>query len=404
MTHALNALSSKGLRRDARVCTPLPVGRCLIDGQNCVNFATNDYLGLGFHPRVIAAALDATSRYGSGARASALVCGRCPLHDELEQALARFEGTEAAVLFPSGFATNVGTIGALVTTGDVVFCDRFNHASLIDGCRLSGAKFRVYAHQYQSSQSQSSSTESPTLGLPENPLETLALEIEKHRSARRRLIVSDSVFSMDGDSASLPELFDLAERSQSMLLIDEAHAMGVYGKHGRGLCEEAGVEGHEYVRVGTMSKTLGSQGGFVAGSQALCDWLRNTARTQMFSTALTPGACGAALESLRLIGAMPERRQHVRSLAFSLRSGLKEAGWRVLGDDDCPIVPLVVGDPREAVELSASFLREGILVPAIRPPTVPQNTSRLRFSLSADHSWADVEHCLQVVNRHTLRR
>ncbi len=379
ITHELHALDESGLRRRMRVCEPLPRGRCRVDGIELVNFASNDYLGLAGDPRVIAAALDATARYGAGARASALVSGRTPLHAELERALAEFEGTADAVLFPTGFAANVGAIGSLVEAGDVVFCDRLNHASLIDGCRLSGARLRVYSH---------------------SDLTQLSSELDKTTDARRRLIVTDSLFSMDGDAAPLAELFVLAARSESMLLIDEAHATGVYGASGRGLCEEAGLDGQECVRVGTLSKAIGSQGGFVAGTQALCDWIRNTARPQMFSTALTPGACGAALESLRLIRAEPARRVRVRDLARQLRSELRAAGWTVPGEIDCPIVPLLVGEPQAAVSLSLALQQHGFLVPAIRPPTVPRGTSRLRISLTAEHTSEEIGRCVAGLAPH----
>ncbi len=379
ITHELRALDESGLRRRMRVCEPLPRGRCRVDGIELVNLASNDYLGLAGDPRVIAAALDATARYGAGARASALVSGRTPLHAELERAIAEFEGTEAAVLFPTGFAANVGAIGSLVEADDVVLCDRLNHASLIDGCRLSGARLRVYSH---------------------SDLAHLSSELDKAKGARRRLIVTDSLFSMDGDAAPLTELFALAARSESMLLIDEAHATGVYGASGRGLCEEAGLDGQECIRVGTLSKAIGSQGGFVAGTEALCDWIRNTARPQMFSTALTPGACGAALESLRLIRSEPDRRVRVRDLAREMRSELRAAGWQVTGDVDCPIVPLILGDPQAAVSLSLALQQHGFLVPAIRPPTVPRGTSRLRISLTAEHTSEEIRRCVAWLADH----
>lgn len=369
ITDELQALDAADLRRRPRVCEPLPYGRCRVDGAELVHFASNDYLGLASHPRVIAAALDATTRYGAGGRASSLVSGRTPLHAELEQAIATFEGTEAAVLFPTGFAANVGAIGSLVESGDAVFSDRLNHASLIDGCRLSKAKLRVYSH---------------------HNLGQLADELAKARDVRRRLIVTDSLFSMDGDAAPLAELVELAERTKSMLLVDEAHATGVYGANGRGWSEEVGVPGSRCVHVGTLSKAIGSQGGFVAGTQLLCDWMRNKARTQMFSTSLTPGACGAAVESLRIITGEPDRRERVRSLSRQLRAELIAAGWNVTGEPDCPIVPLIVGEPNTALHLSHLLQERGFLVPAIRPPTVARGTSRLRVSLTTDHSHEDV--------------
>lgn len=365
----LRRLESAELRRHPRSCESLPGGRCRVDGTLCVNLASNDYLGLAGDPQVIAAAARAAEQYGAGAQASSLVSGRTPIHAELEAALAQFEGAEAALLFPSGFAANVGVIGSLVGEGDVVLCDRLNHASLIDGCRLSGARFRVYGHC---------------------DLDQLARELDKAREARRRLIVTDSLFSMDGDVAPLRELAELADRTESMLLVDEAHATGVYGEQGTGLCEEIS-QLRGLVRIGTLSKAIGSQGGFLAGTRDLIEWVRNTARTQMFSTALTPPACGAALESLRIIRTDTARRDRVREHSRRLRVRLQERKWETLGAPDSPIVPIVVGDPQQAVALSQRLLSQGFFVPAIRPPTVPQGTSRLRISLSALHAWEDLE-------------
>lgn len=365
----LHRLDANELRRHPRNCEPLPGGRCRVDGALCVNFASNDYLGLANDPRVVAAAVRAAELYGAGAQASALVSGRTPIHAMLETELARFEETEAALLFPSGFAANVGVIGSLVNEGDVVLCDRLNHASLIDGCRLSGARFRVYGHC---------------------DLEQLARELDKARDARRRLIVTDSLFSMDGDIAPLRELAELADRTSSMLLVDEAHATGVYGEHGTGLCEAISpLRG--LVRIGTLSKAIGSQGGFLAGTRDLIEWVRNTARTQMFSTALTPAACGAALESLQIIRTDTSRRDRVRENSRQLRVRLQASNWSTLGAPDSPIIPIVVGDPQQTVAMSQRLLSQGFFVPAIRPPTVPQGTSRLRISLSALHSIADID-------------
>lgn len=360
----LASLEQAGLRRSVRCCEPLSGGRCRIEGQTLVNLASNDYLGLASDPRVIAAGVAALQQSGCGARASALVSGRGPLHVALECALSQFERTEAAVLFPTGYAANLGVIAALVEAGDVVLCDRLNHASLIDGCRLSGAKLRVYSHA---------------------DLTGLEIELEKSRPARRRLIVTDSVFSMDGDLAPLPQLAKLADHYNAMLVVDEAHATGIFGPTGRGLHEElTGNRAHCLV-TGTLSKAIGSQGGFVVGSRAVCDWIRNRARTQLFSTGLTPAACGTALAALEIIDREPERRKRVHVQAQQLRSALRSAGHQPIGDERCPIVPLIIGDPAETVRWSNRLMDQGYLVPAIRPPTVPNGGSRLRISLTADH-------------------
>lgn len=371
----LQKRESAGLRRYPRVCEPLPGGLCRIDGVECLNLGTNDYLGLAFDSRVIEASQTAAIRFGSGAQASALVCGRTPLHDELESALARFEHTEAALLFPSGFAANVGTICSLVGPGDTVFCDRLNHASLVDGCRLSGARLRVYAYR---------------------DVDQLHREILKSSASGKRLIVTDSLFSMDGDVAPLSALVNLAEQTGTMLLVDEAHATGVFGISGRGCCEEF-ANSSTLIRIGTLSKALASQGGFLAGRRSLVEWVRNTARTQMFSTGLTPAACGAALEALKLIEQEPQRRQQVRELSRFVRQQLRNQGWEILGEFESPILPLILGNPVSAIETSELLLSQGFFVPAIRPPSVSPGTSRLRLSLSASHQTAPLDRLIEVL-------
>lgn len=364
MSEELAALESAGLRRARRVVRPLPGGACEIDGRRQWNFASNDYLGLAGDPRVVAAAQAALSESGVGSRASALVVGRTEWHARLEQALATFEGQEAAILFPTGYAANVGTIAALVDENDVVFCDRLNHASLIDGCRLSGAKLRVFRH---------------------SELETLERELHKAVEHRRRLIVTDAVFSMDGDVAPLRELCDLAERFEADVLVDEAHGTGVFGEHGRGVCEQLGVEDRVAARVGTLSKAIGTLGGFVAGSQSLVDWLWNKARPQVFSTALPPAICAAATAAIEIIQSEPERRQTLWHNCEFVRLELASRGIEVVANSTGPIIPIVLGDPEAVVAAQRTLEEHGCLVAAIRPPTVPQGTSRLRISLSAAH-------------------
>jgi 8-amino-7-oxononanoate synthase len=380
----LASLAANNLFRSKRTVTPLPDGRCEVNGAVLVNFAGNDYLGLAADPRLIDAAHEALDQSGTGARGSTLVTGQTPWHTRLEKRIAEFEGTEAALLFPTGYAANMGAITALVGHEDVVCGDRWNHASLIDGCRLSGARFRVYPHR---------------------DVERLDRELVKHRSARRRLIVTDGLFSMDGDLAPLPELCEIAGRHEAMLLVDEAHATGVLGAHGRGSAEFLGVEELVPIRVGTLSKAIGSQGGFVAGSRALIDWLTSQARPQMFSTGLTPAACAAATAALDVIAAEPQRRERLRALGQLLQSELAQRGLAVATAPvglAGPIVPLIVGDAARSLQLSADLQQRGFLVPAIRPPSVPRRTSRLRISLSAAHANADVlalvEHLQQLLS------
>ncbi len=353
---ALAALEADSLRRSLE---PLetPVGaRVRIEGRELLNFSSNDYLGLAANELVRQAAQAALALHGVGAGASRLVVGDTPAHQSLERALAKFEGTERALLFNSGYAANVGALTSLFGVGDVVFSDELNHASLIDGCRLSRAKVVVYPHR-----------------------DVEALEaLVRATPGRRRAIVTDTVFSMDGDRAPVRGLRELADRHELALLVDEAHATGVLGPGGRGLCALEGVTPD--VHVGTLSKAIGAFGGFVCGSQALCELLLNRARPLIFSTALPAAICAAAERALELIsdgGLQVRLAGHVAAFATAL-------GAR----PDSAIFPVVVGAATRALELSASLRERGFLVKAIRPPTVA--TSRLRIALSAAHSRDEV--------------
>ena len=366
---SLHNLDERGLRRARRTIEPLPGGRCRLrnsaDPEAILwNFAGNDYLGLAEDSRVLAAAQSALSESGTGSRASALVTGRTIWHERLESRLAEFKQCEAALLFPTGYAANVGTICGLVGNDDVVLCDRLNHASLVDGCRLSGATLRVYPH---------------------NDLTIVERELRKAASARRRLIVTDSLFSMDGDAAPLADLACLAEEHNAMLLVDEAHATGLFGERGTGLLEAAGVKLPHVLAVGTLSKALGGQGGFVTGPQSVIDWLWNSARTQMFSTALTPAACAGAVTAIDIIEQEPQRRRWVLEQSAQLIAELRKQGWTIPENTCGPIIPLLIGEPGPTLELADQLQNQGCLTAAIRPPTVPHKTSRLRISLSWAH-------------------
>ena len=370
LTDELQRLEGDGLFRPRRCVTPLPGGWCRLDGQRLLNCASNDYLGLASDPRVIAAAKEALDEFGVGSRASALVTGRGDWHVRLEQRLARFEGRDAAVLFPTGYAANLGTITALVGKEDILFCDRLNHASLIDGCRLSGAKLRVYPHR---------------------DVETLERELKKSAGFRRRMIVTDSLFSMDADYAPLPELCNLAERYEAAVIVDEAHATGLFGRRGRGIAEWLEVEDCVAVRMGTLSKAVGCLGGFVAGSEALIGWLWNKARPQIFSTALPPSVCAAAIVAVGIIESEPQRRERLITVSEQFRNRLREQlGPSVVPEGVGPIIPVLLNDPRAAVDAAQRLRGRGFLVAAIRPPTVPPGTSRLRITLSAAHDTSEV--------------
>ena len=346
-------------------------------GRDFINFSSNDYLNYAADPRLAHAAARAAQRDGCGAGASALVSGRLPPLRALESALARWEGTEAALVFSSGFVANLAVVGALAQAGDAVFSDALNHASLIDGCRLSRASVHIYRHA---------------------DLDHLA-DLLRSRPARRRFIVSDSVFSMDGDRAPLAELLEFAERFDCVLLLDEAHATGVLGEQGRGLTDllpGGAFPSERIVKVGTLSKALGSQGGFVCGSRQLIAWLVNHARPYIFSTALAPPAAAAARRALDLIQTEPERRRRVLDLAERLRARLRELG-KPVGELRSQIVPVIIGDARAATAVAHRLEKLGLLAPAIRPPSVPDGTARLRISLSAGHTVEDVDRLIAAL-------
>jgi 8-amino-7-oxononanoate synthase len=370
-----DAWSLRGLERRLVALGKATPGRVVGEGRSLRNFASNDYLGLASDVRVIEAACLAAVRYGWGAGASPLVSGWREPHEKLAASLTEFEGVEAVALFSSGYAANLGTIAALAGPGDVAYLDRLNHACLVDGVRLSRARLRVYPH-----------ADADRLD------ELLARDRGKFR---RSLIATDGVFSMDGDLAPLRRLSEIAERYGAMLLVDEAHGTGVYGG-GRGASVHCGVADRVHVRVGTLSKALGSVGGFVAGSRRLVDWLVNRARTLVYSTGLPPSAAAAAGRALEIIQAEPDRRDRLYDLSMELRARLTDLGVPDI-ELGGPIVPVIVGDPAEAVRLSARLLEAGCLVPAIRPPTVPEGTARLRISLTAAHEPADVAHLIAAL-------
>ncbi len=364
LSDELAALDRAGLRRCLNVREGGQAAKIVLDGQELVNFGSNDYLALAADPLLAAAATVAIESEGMGSGASPLITGRCQTHQRLERRLAEFEGAEATLLFPSGFAANLAAVTALAGPGDVVFSDAKNHASLWDGCRLSRADVRVYPHA---------------------DWQQLDASLARTSGYRRRLIVTDSLFSMDGDLAPLVELAEVARRHEAMLLVDEAHATGVFGPGGRGVAEHLGVEQFVTARVGTLSKALGCAGGFVSGSGQLIEWLINRARSYIYSTAAPAAISAAALAALDIAIAEPQRRRELLQRAAALRQRLAAIGWS-LGRSASQIIPIVVGQPQRAVELSQRLRRHGLLVPAIRPPTVPEGEACLRVSLTWGHT------------------
>jgi len=369
LTAGLERLAAEGLERPQRVRDGRQGGTVVLDGRPLVNVGSNDYLGYAGDVRLTKAASRAACAEGFGAGASPLVSGHSRAHERLEQALAELLDVPAAVTFSSGFAANAATIAALVGPGDLIASDERNHASIIDGCRLSRARVRVYPHRDVAALDA-----------------LLATDAAGHR---RRLIVTDTLFSMDGTLAPLADLCDVADRHGAMLMVDEAHATGVFGVRGSGLVEEAGCADGVHIRTGTLSKALGAAGGFVAGHADLIRWLRHAARGWVFSTAHPPAVAAAATQAIELLAEEPRRRGELRTRAAAFRDRLAAAGLD-LGGAAAQIVPIVAGPPAAAVALSAALAEGGFFVPAIRPPSVPPGRSLVRASLSWLHADSDL--------------
>ncbi|MFM8378251.1 MAG: aminotransferase class I/II-fold pyridoxal phosphate-dependent enzyme [Planctomycetia bacterium] len=372
------AIRTAGLERPARVREGRQGAEVCLDGRTLLNFGSNNYLGYAGDVRLTRAASKGSCAEGFGAGASPLVSGHSQAHEALERAIARLLDVEAALVFPSGFAANTATIAALVGPDDFIASDSLNHASIIDGCRLARARVGVYPHR---------------------DLAALAALLDSARDARRRLIVSDTLFSMDGTIAPLAGLCEAARTHRAMLLVDEAHATGVFGRRGSGLVEETGTADGVHVRVGTLSKAIGAAGGFVAGNARLVHWLRHTARAWIFSTAHPPGVAAAATRAIGLVEQEPERRVDLLVRASDFAARLRHAGLDI-GDTESQIVPVVAGQPAAAVALAERLADEGFFVPAIRPPSVPHGRSLVRASLSWLHDEPDLRRLAAALATH----
>ncbi len=343
--------------------------RIRIADTEFLNFSSNDYLGLASDERVKAAAVAAVKRWGVGAGASRLIGGTQSPHVELERTLAAFKGKEAALVFSSGYAANVGIFTALVGAADLLICDKLNHASIIDAARMSGATLRVYPHGH---------------------LKKLRALLEGGAKYRRRFIVTETVFSMDGDFAPLQEIVELKRQYDALLMIDEAHGTGVFGENRRGVAELAGVEDHVEITMGTLSKALGTFGGYVCGSRALIETLVNRARSFVFSTALPAMICAAASEAIEIIQSEPARSERLLENARWLRQEISNLNIEI-PNGASPIIPVILGDSARTLEVSRRLFKHAIFAPAIRPPTVPRGKARLRLTVSALHRREDLE-------------
>ncbi len=372
----LDELQRAGLERKLRLVEGPQGPRVMLGSSQVLLLCSNNYLGLADHPRVRQAAADAAERFGTGSGASRLISGNMALHETLERRLAEFIGTESSLLFGSGYLANVGTIAALADERHMIFSDELNHASIIDGCRLSRAKTFVYRHR---------------------DLEHLEWALEE-AGARGAMIVTDGVFSMDGDVAPLVELYELSRRHKVRLMVDDAHGLGALGPGGRGSVAAAGLAGKVDVVTGTLGKSLGSYGAFVGVTEEVRRLLLNTARSFIFSTAPPPPAVGAALAALDLLRSRPGATEHLRRNGAVLRESLDAYGLDTAGSRT-QIVPLIVGDPRLAMSLCERCLDQGVFAQAIRPPTVPPGTSRLRLAVMANHREDDLRAAARVIAR-----
>lgn len=370
----LRELKAFNLLRDFKTVEDAQGPYVHINGRPYLSFCSNNYLGLANHPKIREAAIEAIHQYGWGAGASRLVSGNMTPHQKLEEKIAGFKGTDAALLFPTGYMANLGALCALVSKEDIVIGDKLNHASIIDGCRQSGAAFRIYPHK---------------------DVSQLASLLERSSEYRRKLVVTDSVFSMDGDTAPLSEIVNLVKRHDAILMVDDAHATGVFGKQGKGLVEHCGLEGKVDIIMGSFSKAIGSIGGFIAGSRHLIDYLKNKARPFIYTTALPPAVCAASLAALTLIQEDASLIDRLWNNIHYVKSQLSNFVNTL--SVESPIIPLIIGSAEDAVNVSMILYENGILIPAIRPPTVPPSTSRLRISLMANHTEDDIDKLINTL-------
>ena len=370
----LKRLKQQGLYRKLRHVEGEQGPTLMLDGREVVNFSSNNYLGLANHPALRAAAVAAIERYGCGSGASRLISGNMTLHEELEAKAAALKGTEAALVFNSGYQANIGILSVLADEGDLILSDALNHASIIDGCRLSRAKSVIYPH---------------------SDLARLEDELKKAPASARKLIVTETLFSMDGDEALLVEIVELAERYGALVMVDEAHATGVFGPNGAGLVAKLGLVERVPVQMGTLGKALGGFGAYVAGSRKLRELLINRARSFIFTTSLPPAVMAMAIAAIEILYKEPERRLALWHNCRVLREGLKRLGFS-LGESQSQIQPLVIGDAQKCMAFSERLLEKGVFAQGIRPPTVPPGTSRLRITLMATHTHEHIHRAVKA--------
>jgi glycine C-acetyltransferase/8-amino-7-oxononanoate synthase len=370
----LRALEEQHLLRRLRTIDSAPGPTVMIEGRTVILMASNDYLGLATHPALKQAAIEATQRFGVGSGASRLISGTLPPHRELERALADFKHTESALVFSSGYAANIGLIPALIDSTGLIFADRLSHASLIDGSRLSGAEFRVFRH---------------------GDMRQLHDLLSRRSSRRKTLIVTEGIFSMDGDAAPLAEMADLATQYGAQLLVDDAHGTGVMGCTGRGTIQHYGLESRIPFHMGTLSKAFGTSGGYIVGPEPLTQYLVNRARSMMFSTAPPPATAAAATIAIRVLQSEPQRLARLWENQRYFAERLRTLGFR-LTQTVSPIIPVVIGNAEKAEAFATRLLELGVYAPAIRPPTVPKDTCRIRATVTSEHTRRHLDDVLRT--------
>lgn len=370
----LQALKKEDLFREMRRIDSMQGPSVIIDGRKFILLSSNNYLGLASHPEVINAQIKAAEEFGAGSGASRLISGNMILHEKLEKRIADFKCTESAILFSTGYMANVGAISALAGEGDAVICDKLNHASIIDGVRMSGASLRVYPHKNT---------------------ERLDELLSKCRGYNKKIIITDGVFSMDGDIAPLPDIVGIADKHSAILMLDDAHATGVIGNHGRGTAEHFGIKDKVDIQMGTLSKAFGNLGGYIAGSRPLIEYIRNKARSFIYSTSLPPSVLGGSIKAIEIVERDTSLRKKLWSNIEKFRNGLMELGYDIMGSET-QIIPVFTGDLGVTMKFSKALFENGVFAPGIRPPTVPKAKCRIRTSLMATHTDQHIDKALEI--------
>ncbi|MFH1479446.1 MAG: 8-amino-7-oxononanoate synthase [Candidatus Omnitrophota bacterium] len=373
----LDALKRLGLYREMKRIDSVGGPTVKIDGREIILLSSNNYLGLANHPEVIDAQVKAAREFGAGSGASRLISGNFSLHEKLEEKIASFKGEESGIVFSTGYMANVGTISALASKDDLIICDKLNHASIFDGVKLSSATLRIYPHKN---------------------LTRLDEILSRSSGFKKIFIITDGVFSMDGDIAPLPEIVKIAKKYNAILMVDDAHATGVLGANGKGTCEHFNIENGVDIKMGTFSKAFGNLGGYVVGSKELIDYIRNRARSFIYSTSLPPAVLGGTLKALEIIKKDSTLRERLWKNVARFKAGLNKVGFDIK-TSETQIIPIHTKDASSTMELAKTLFKEGIFAPGIRPPTVPKNQCRIRISLMATHTDEHIDRTVEIFRK-----